>query len=59
MTILSFVLMLLIIATVVYAIRLAIAGNWRELLYLLVGLVAAIWILGALGIQLPNIPTLR
>jgi hypothetical protein len=58
MSILSFVLLLLVIGVVVYAIKLAIAGNWKELLWLVVGLIVVIIVLGVLGIQLPNIPRL-
>ena len=58
MSILSFVLLLLVIGVVVYAIKLAFAGAWKELLWLVVGLVIVIIVLGVLGIQLPNIPKL-
>lgn len=58
MSILSFILALLVIGAVIYGIKLALAGNWQQLIYLLVGLIAAIWILSLLGISLPNIPRL-
>lgn len=58
MSILTFVLFLAVIAVIVYGVRLAFAGAWKELLWLAIGLVVAMWILGALGIQLPNIPRL-
>jgi hypothetical protein len=58
MTILSFVLLLLVIGVVVYGIKCAIAGDWMRLLWLAVGLIIAIIILGALGITLPTIPRL-
>ena len=59
MTILAFVLMLVVIGVVFYGIKLALAGSWRELLWLALGLIAVIWILSALGVSLPTIPTLR
>lgn len=59
MTILTFILMLVVIAVVIYGIKLAFAGDWKGLIWLVVILIASIWILGALGIQLPNIPSLR
>lgn len=59
MDILTFVLMLVVIGVVIYGIKLAIAGNWQQLLWLAIGLIAAIWVLGALGISLPSIPTTR
>jgi hypothetical protein len=51
--------MLVVIAVVIYGIKLAFAGDWKGLIWLVVILIASIWILGALGIQLPNIPSLR
>lgn len=59
MSILSFILLLLVIAVVIYGVKLAIAGNWQQLLYLFLGLLAAIWVLSALGISVPNLPSLR
>lgn len=59
MTLLAFLLALLVIGAVIYGIRLAFAGNWQQLIYLVVGLIAAIWILGLFGITLPNLPTVR
>lgn len=59
MSLLTFLLALLVIGAVIYGIKLAIAGNWQQLLYLIVGLIAAIWVLGLLGITVPSIPTLR
>lgn len=58
MSILSFVLLLLVIGVVVYGIKCAIAGDWMRLLWLAVGLIIVIVILGALGVSLPNIPRL-
>ncbi|MEK9207261.1 MAG: hypothetical protein AAB922_02185 [Patescibacteria group bacterium] len=59
MDLLTFVLFLTVIGVVVYGIKLAIAGAWQQLLWLAVGLIAAIWILGALGIALPTIPSIK
>lgn len=58
MTILSFILLLLVIGVIVYGIKLAIAGNWIQILWLAIGLIVTIIILGALGITLPVIPRL-
>jgi glycerol uptake facilitator-like aquaporin len=59
MSVLTFVLVLLVIAVVIYAIKLVIAQNWKQLAYLAIGLVVAIIILGMLGIKLPDIPTIQ
>lgn len=58
MSILSFILILIVIGVVFYGVKLAFAGSWQQLLWLALGLFAAIWVLGALGITLPNIPRL-
>lgn len=58
MSILSFILLLFIIGVVIYGIKLAIAGDWKGLLWLVVLLIVVIIILGALGVSLPNIPRL-
>ncbi len=59
MSLLSFLLALLVIGVVIYGVKLALSGSWQQLIYLIVGLIAALWILGLLGIQVPSIPTLR
>jgi len=59
LSILSFVLVLIVIGVAVYGVKLAIAGNWKQLIYLAVGLFVAIIILGMLGVKLPNIPTIQ
>lgn len=59
MSILTFVLLLAIIAVVIYGIKLAFAGAWKELVFLVIGLIAAIWILSALGITLPTLPRIQ
>lgn len=56
MTLLSFVLILCVIGAVVYGIKLAFSGAWLQLVYLALGVLVAVWILGLLGISLPTIP---
>ena len=58
-SILSFILLLVVIGVIVYGIKLAIAGNWKQLLYLAGGLIIAIILLGVLGVQLPDIPRIQ
>lgn len=58
MSILSFILLLAVIAVAVYGVKLAFAGNWKELVWLVIGLLIAIFLLGVLGVQLPDIPRL-
>jgi len=59
LSILTFVLVLLVIAVIFYAIKLVIAHDWKQLGYLAIGLIVSIIILGMLGIKLPNIPTIQ
>ena len=59
MSILEFVLILLIIGVIVYGVKLAFAGSWKQLLYLAGGLIIAIILLGILGVELPNIPKIK
>lgn len=59
MTILGLILMLIVVAVVVYGVKLALAGNWRDLIILAVVLVLSLWVLGALGLTLPSLPALR
>ena len=59
MTIITLILMLAVGAAVIYGITLALAGRWKDLLIMVVVLVVALWILSALGLTLPTIPTLR
>jgi hypothetical protein len=56
MSLLTFLLVLLVIAGVVYGIKLAFQGAWQELIYLIVALLVTTWILGIFGISLPNLP---
>lgn len=56
MDIISLVLMLIVAAVVWYSVTLAMAGNWRQLVMVAIGLLLALWILGALGMTLPSIP---
>ena len=55
MTIITLVLMLVVAAAVIYAIKLAFAGNWQQLVILVVVLLLVIWILSAFGLTLPAI----
>ena len=55
MTILSLLAMLLVAAVVIYGVRLAFDGNWKQLAITIVVLFLAIWILGAFGVVLPTI----
>lgn len=55
MTIIKILVMLLVAAVVVYAVKLAFAGNWKQLVITIVILFLAIWFLGAFGIALPTI----
>lgn len=59
MSLVTLILALAMIAVIVYAVRLALAGSWKELIYLAVGVLAAIWILSILGIAVPSLPVIR
>ena len=59
LSILTFLLMLLVGAVIIYGVKLAIDGKWKDLLIVFIVLVVALWILGALGLSLPNIPSVR
>lgn len=56
MTILSFLLLLIVVAVIIYGIKLAIDGNWKQLIITVAVLFCVIWILSALGVSLPSIP---
>lgn len=58
MSLLTFILALCVIGAVIYGIRLAFSGAWQQLVYLAIGIIAAIWILALLGIRLPDLPRL-
>jgi hypothetical protein len=51
--------MLIVAAAVIYAIKLAFAGNWQQLVILVVVLLLVIWILSAFGLALPAIGGLK
>lgn len=55
MSIITLIAMLLVVAVVIKGVMLALAGDWRSLIVLLVCLVLGIWILGFFGVALPNI----
>ena len=59
MTLLTLILFLIVIAVVIYGVKLAFAGDWKNLIILAVVVVLAIWLLGAFGITLPTLPTLK
>ena len=59
MSIIELILMLLVAAAVIYSVRLAFAGQWRELAITAVILLLVLWILGAMGMTLPNLPTVK
>lgn len=59
MTLIGFILILLVAATVYYGVTLAMAGAWKQLVMLAIGLVLALWILSALGLALPSLPALK
>lgn len=59
MSLITLLLMLVVAAVIVYGVKLAMAGDWRNLIITVVVLVVALWILSALGLSLPTIPALR
>lgn len=59
MSIVTLLLMLLVGAVVIYGVKLALNGQWKELLVTVVVLIVALWILGALGLTLPSLPTVK
>ena len=59
MTILQLFLMLIVGAVIIWGVIKALAGDWKSLFIGLIVLIIALWILAALGLTLPNIPTLR
>ncbi len=59
MSIISFLVLLLIVAIIIYGVRLAMAGNWQQLIMLAVGTILGLWVLSALGVSVPSLPTLR
>jgi len=59
MTLLSLILILLVVAVVVYAVKLALAGDWKQLVITVVALILILWVLSAFGLSLPSIPAIR
>jgi hypothetical protein len=55
MTLLTILVMLLVAGVIIYAVKLAFAGNWQQLVITIIVLLLVIWILGAFGISLPVI----
>lgn len=59
MPILTLILMLIVAAVIIYGVKLALNGQWKDLIITAIVLVLALWILQALGITLPSVPTVR
>jgi len=55
MTIITILLMLVVVAVIIYGVKLAIAGDWRNLIITVVTLALVLWVLGAMGINIPSI----
>ena len=55
MTIVTILIMLLIVAVIIYGVKLALAGDWRNLLITVVTLILVLWVLGAMGANIPSI----
>lgn len=51
--------MLAVAAVIIYGVKLALAGNWQQLIITVVVLFVALWILGSFGVQLPSLPVVR
>lgn len=56
MPLITLLLMLIVAAVIIYGVKLALAGNWRDLIITVIILILALWILGALGLSIPNVP---
>lgn len=57
MSIITFLLMLCVIAAVICGVRMAFSGQWKELAIMAVVVLCVVWVFSALGIHLPSIPT--
>jgi hypothetical protein len=55
MSILSIIMILIVVGVIIYAVRLALAGNWKQLIITAVILFLAVWVLSLFGISLPMI----
>ena len=55
MTLISILVMLLVVCAVIYGVKLAFAGNWQQLVIMIVAVVLVIWVLSAFGVSLPVI----
>lgn len=55
MSLVTLLLMLVVAAAIIYGIKLALAGNWRDLIIMVVVVILALWILEALGFAVPNL----
>lgn len=56
MSLLSLLLVLLVAGVVIYGVKLALAGNWKNLVLTVVVLILVLWVLSMFGISLPNLP---
>lgn len=59
MSLLTLILMLAVVAVVIYCIKLAFAGDWKNLIITAVILVLVLWVLGGFGLSIPNLPTMK
>lgn len=59
MSLISFLLMLVVAAAVVWGVLKVFAGQWKELIIGIIVLFVALWIFSALGVTLPNIPVMH
>lgn len=48
--------MLLMVGVIIYGVKLAFADAWQQLVFLVIGVVLALWVLGAMGISIPSFP---
>ena len=58
MSILQFFLLLAVGGAIIWGVIMALAGKWKEIFIGIVILIVALWILAAMGLTLPNLPTL-
>lgn len=59
MTLIALLLMLVVAAAVIYGVKLAFAGNWQQLIILVVAVILVLWILSSFGLTLPALPMAR
>ncbi len=54
MMIMTLILMLVVIAVVIYGVRLALAGDWKNLIIVAISLILVLWVLQSFGITIPS-----